>query len=220
MAAPSPTPTPSGKKAKVKLELKDTTIPVKLTEGNAITSAMLSAPDFSGITDIINQAKDATKALEDAKKEKDIAEETAQQKVATQDAKERAYDEIFTILGGRVDEIAKGDKAIIDKAAMKSYYPGKGGPVGEMPQVKNLNLSAGDMEGEIDAHWDSIKGAKSFNVQWSSDTPDNWKPFATVTKSSVTFGGHGSGIKIWLRVAALGTAGQGPWSDPAFKFTP
>lgn len=218
MAAPGPTP--SDKKAKVKLELREKDVAQKIAFGKAVTTAMLAAPEFSGITAAINTAKDIVSALDTSKTQKDLAEEAAQAATANQDHKTNAFDIAFTELGNLVDNIAKGDKEIIDKAAMGHYYPGKSGPVGNMPQVKNLNLSAGDMEGELDAHWDSIKGAKSYNLQWSSDTPDNWKPYSTVTKSNASLSGFGSGIKIWVRVAAIGAAGQGPWSDPAFRFTP
>lgn len=222
MAEPSPTPTPSpiGKKAKVKLELQDTSVSVKISDGKAITAAMLLATEFSGITALINEAKDATTDLENAKKAKDIAEEAAQSATATQEHKETAYDTVFTTLANRVDEIAKGDKAIIDKAAMKSFFPGKAAPIGELPQVKNLNLSVGDNEGELDAQWDKIKGASSYTIQRSVEVTTNWVHAGTSTKTSFTLGGLGSGIKMWVRVAAVGSAGQGPWSDPAVRFTP
>jgi hypothetical protein len=29
-----------------------------------------------------------------------------------------------------------------------------------------------------------------------------------------------SGTKYWFKVAGLGSAGQGPWSDPATKIAP
>jgi hypothetical protein len=40
-------------------------------------------------------------------------------------------------------------------------------------------------------------------------------PPATATKSKATVTGLTSGTRYWFRVAAIGSAGQGPWSDPA-----
>ena len=40
------------------------------------------------------------------------------------------------------------------------------------------------------------------------------------TKSSTTVKNLTSGTKYWIRVAAFGAAGQGPWSDPATKVAP
>jgi hypothetical protein len=41
-----------------------------------------------------------------------------------------------------------------------------------------------------------------------------------VTKSSATVTGLTSGQRVGFRVAAIGAAGQGPWSDPATQIVP
>jgi len=46
---------------------------------------------------------------------------------------------------------------------------------------------------------------------------DGWKPAGVVTKSKHTVTGLTVGQKYWIRVAAVGAAGQGPWSDPATR---
>ena len=40
------------------------------------------------------------------------------------------------------------------------------------------------------------------------------------TKSSFTITGLTSVARYWFRVAAVGAAGQGPWSDQAMKMVP
>ena len=59
-------------------------------------------------------------------------------------------------------------------------------------------------------------------VQKSPDpiSPTSWQQASVVTKSKTTVSGLTSGTKYWFRVAAVGTAGQGPWSDPATKLAP
>jgi hypothetical protein len=47
-----------------------------------------------------------------------------------------------------------------------------------------------------------------------------WRHAFVVTKSSASVPGLVSGKRHWFRVAALGAAGQGPWSDPATKTAP
>ena len=46
-------------------------------------------------------------------------------------------------------------------------------------------------------------------------TASSWQQVGFSTKSKFTVPGLTSGTKYWFRVAAIGTAGQAPWSDPA-----
>lgn len=44
-----------------------------------------------------------------------------------------------------------------------------------------------------------------------------WTTCPPHTKSKCTVPGLTAGTKYWFRVAAVGVAGQGPWSDPALR---
>jgi chitodextrinase len=46
-------------------------------------------------------------------------------------------------------------------------------------------------------------------------TPGSWKQAGFSTKAKFSVRGLASGTRYWFRVAALGTAGQGPWSQHA-----
>jgi len=220
MAAPPP-PIPIDKKARTKQELEDKSIAQKLTYGPSVTSSMTAAGAlFASLTAKIEAAETATEELDEAKEAADNARAASEAATDVQHTKVLAYDSAFTELGRGVDDVAKGDKTIIDKAAMESFFPGKASPIGELPQVKNLSLTIGDNEGELDGHFDKVKGASSYNIEKAITNPENWMHAASSTKTSFTLSGLGSGVKIWVRVSALGSAGQGPWSDPAFKFTP
>ncbi|MEI6236400.1 MAG: fibronectin type III domain-containing protein [Planctomycetota bacterium] len=76
-----------------------------------------------------------------------------------------------------------------------------------------------DMDGTVDLTWDKVRGANSYMIQKSPDpiTGGSWTMGAISTKSSATLSGLTSGTKYWFRVAAIGAAGQGAWSDPATK---
>jgi hypothetical protein len=80
----------------------------------------------------------------------------------------------------------------------------------------------GDFEGSVDVAVDRVRGAGSYLVQKSQtpDTPGSWQQAAISTKSSCTVTGLTSGQHYWFRVAAIGAAGQGPWSDQADKQAP
>ncbi len=98
-----------------------------------------------------------------------------------------------------------------------------GTPVGPMPQVTNLAISAGDHDGELDLMWDPVYGVKSYEV-WSSPDPmteTSWKFVLTSGKSTAALKSLTSGSKVWVRVRAIGADPEpGPWSDPAVKTVP
>jgi len=97
-----------------------------------------------------------------------------------------------------------------------------GTPVGTPTQVLNLVLTEGDNEGSLDYAHDPTRGAKSNEVQTSVDpvTPSSWTYKMTAPKSSGTIPGLTTGTRVWVRVRAIGSAGEGPWSDPAVKTVP
>lgn len=211
------------KKAKVKQDLFGKSVDQKITYGAEVTSSMKEADGgklFEKQKEKIAAAEAATKAIKEAKEAADKASAASKAATDTQHTAEEMYDMAFTELGRGVDDTAKGDKTIIDKAGMQSFFPGKAAPIGELPQVQNLSLTEGDNPGELDGHHDPVNGASSYLIQKSITTDDNFTFAATSTSSSFTLTGLGSGVKVWVRVAAVGSAGTGPFSDPAVKFTP
>jgi hypothetical protein len=85
-----------------------------------------------------------------------------------------------------------------------------------------LSATEGDHDGEIDLSWDTVKGAKTYVIERSPDppTPTSWAHDAVSPKSSLTVSGLVSGTRYWFRVAAVTSAGQSGFSDPATKIAP
>lgn len=211
------------KKHKVKQNLYVKTISERLVYGDAVVEAIETAEGgnlFKPIADKISAAQKKLKDLEKAKLKKDEAEAKLKAATSTQLEMQKSFDLVFRSLARGVDEIAKGDKAIIDKAAMDSYLSGKNPAIGKLSIVENLSLAAGKNEGELIGKWKGVKGALSYLVHISFNTPDNWEYAGVSTNRKIILKKLGSGKQIWARVAAIGTAGQGAWSDPATKFTP
>src|SRR5204862_3951863 len=96
-------------------------------------------------------------------------------------------------------------------------------PIGPLPQVLNLVVTAGDNDGTLDVAFDPVRGAQSYELQTSVDpvSPTSWAFKMSAGKSSATVNGFTSGAKMWIRVRAVGAANAtGPWSDPAVKTVP
>jgi hypothetical protein len=83
-------------------------------------------------------------------------------------------------------------------------------------------VTAGDHDGELNAQWDPVHGAKTYEVQTSPDpfTATSWSKTKSVTPSSVVLTGFTSGARIWVRVRAIGTGGEGNWSSEISKIVP
>ncbi len=144
---------------------------------------------------------------------------TAQASTATRDTNVAGLKALLSQEADYVQNASGGDAAKIESSGMSVRAPSTP-PVGPMPQVMDLVLTAGDFEGTLDAMWDRVHGAMSYEVQVSPDPPGAFAPKMTSTKSSATIEGLTSGAKRWVRVRAVGAAGPGRWSDPAYKVVP
>ena len=122
---------------------------------------------------------------------------------------------------GYVDSKSGGVVATIELAGMGVRRDST--PIGPMPQVEHLAVTAGDHDGELDLVWDPVPGASSYEIWLSPDpmTETGWKFAKSSPKSSAMLLGLTSATKVWVRVRAIGADPQeGPWSDPAVKVVP
>ena len=120
-----------------------------------------------------------------------------------------------------VENITNGDRVKIESAGMSVRADAS--PIGPMPQVLNLVVTADDNDGALDAAWDPVRGAGSYEVQVSVDpvSPTSWAFKEVSNKSTVVLNNFTSGAKMWARVRAIGADNnKGPWSDPAVKTVP
>lgn len=93
-------------------------------------------------------------------------------------------------------------------------------PIGQLPAPADFMPTMGDMPGEVDLSWSRMKGARAYVVEYREQgTTGAWLQ-KMATKSRVTVTGLTSGKTYVFRVAALGAAGQGPWSLEAARMAP
>ncbi|MEN6533202.1 MAG: fibronectin type III domain-containing protein [Bryobacteraceae bacterium] len=150
----------------------------------------------------------------------DTAKAAAETALATRDANVTVLKGLLTQLAAYVENVSGGDAVKIESAGM-SVRSSRTPPT--VPgQVLDLALTAGDFAGTLDVAFDPESGAKSYEVQTSPDpmSEASWVFKMSLAKSSGTIEGLTSGAKVWVRVRAIGSAGAGPWSDPATKVVP
>jgi len=205
--------------AKVKLKLSDKSDSELLTftqqhiaamTGNAnFTTPAPAAVPFQALYDNFESALDTA----------ELAASTAKQKTVLKDSARAALEQGLIQRGSYVDLTAAGDEAKI----LTSNFPVREAPlpIGELPAPVDFLATMGDMSGEIDLVWSRVHGAKSYVVQHSPyATPRAWSQATIVTGSKATITDCTPGELCVFRVAAVGAAGQGPWSDESVKMSP
>ena len=207
--------------AKVKLGLKELSPDQKVDLANTIKTAMTGNANFTTpnpplatIATLTTNAQtkialcNTTRALLDTQ-------------LSDRDAALAALSNGLTQEADYVQNVSGGDRTTIESAGMS--VRDDGAPIGTPTQVLNLVLTEGDFEGTLDAAWDRVRGASSFEIQISVDpiTPTSWAFKQSASKSSATISGLTSGAKLWMHVRAIGAGNTpGPWSDPATKVVP
>ena len=95
-------------------------------------------------------------------------------------------------------------------------------PIGTPQRPESIKATEGLKNGSVDLKWKAVRGARSYVVRITATVADasSWKQVLVVTKAAATIEGLTSGTLYWFQVAAVGAAGQGPWSDPATKVAP
>lgn len=206
--------------AKVKLGTNKMTPDEILALANQIITAMTGNATFPAP----NPTLTALTALKNTATTKVAAQKAAQltAKQATDD-RDAALDALLIALGQlalHVENVSAGDAVKIQSAGMTVKAPAL--PPTVPDQVLNLAVSAGDNDGELDAQWDPVRGAKSYQIQTSPDpiTPTSWHDATPSSGSKSIIGGLPSGTRVWVRVRAINKRGPGPWSDPATKIVP
>jgi hypothetical protein len=217
---PDPSPTPRKHMSKIKLNLGSLNVEQKITLGNNIKTAMTANAVFPTPNPTLPNYGTAVTSLTT----KNAAVVALQSQLGTalsdRDAAELNFDVLTRQLASYVDNIAVGDPVKIQSAGMD--VKATPAPIGVPNMPSNLSLTASDADGQLDVHWDRVRGAKSYEIQTSPDpiTLTSWQNRSSVTKSAAILAGLTSGTKVWVHIRAIGASGPGAWSDPATKVVP
>jgi len=122
-------------------------------------------------------------------------------------------------LANYVQNASGGDPAKIQSAG----FPVRNtpAPIGPLPAPGELEAQPSQTEGYVNIRWKCVKGASSYVVERAQDASQlNWTQALTTTKSRGVVNTMISGARYWFRVAAVGAAGQGAWTDSISKIVP
>ncbi len=205
--------------AKVKLELSKKNTSEKAVLGNKVVTNMTENPNFPNPNPTLDVLRTATDNMSSAANEVEAARKTVQVKMSLLSQQESIFDGVITQMGTYVDNTSNGDEAIILSAGMDIQK--EKSPASLPDKITSVNATSGDSAGEIDLSWDRVNNAKSYVVETAINaTSLEWKHALISTKSKAELTGLTTGAAYQIRVAAVGSLGQGPWSDPVLKVAP
>lgn len=130
-------------------------------------------------------------------------------------AKEKARAELkstVTRLAAYVESAAAGDASAILGTGMQVRQTG--GHSDRLPAPANLDSAPGHLEGEIRLTWRGVPGAKTYEIAYKQHLDAApWAHSKTATKRKASVPRLQPGVVYAFRVRAIGTAGEGAWSD-------
>ena len=114
-----------------------------------------------------------------------------------------------------------GPKALKQVAANSREIAGALGEAREVP-VRVVFKPVIKSAEEATALCLEANGAPTYVVEKTASLaePVSWELVRTTTRGKLLANGLTSGTKYWFRIAASGSAGQSPWSDPVGKVAP
>src|SRR6266849_2212639 len=207
--------------SKAKLNFRGLTVVAKIAKAKQIVAALTGNANFPNPNPPLSEVTAVVTKTETKSSERDAAQQLSKTRTSELNACEDELDGVMSQVAAYVDSVAGGDEAMIHSAGLDTRAAATS-TTQPPPAPTALDSTIGDRDGELDASWDTVAGARSYVIETSEDPPTatRWKHAGVSTKSKFTISGLQSGRRYWIRVAAINTAGQSGWSDPATKIAP
>ncbi|MFN8284030.1 MAG: fibronectin type III domain-containing protein [Chitinophagales bacterium] len=208
------------KKQKAILNLSRKSVTEVVTKGGSIILKMTGNATFPTPMPELNSIQLQIDVVNSKLAEQKEAFKTYQQKTVELENEKDNLIGLLELLGNYVNKNADGDVAKILSAGYDVKKAST--PAGLLPSPLNVLAKEGANSGDIVVSWKSMKGAKSYLVDMTYDVSDEeqWTFQAAVVKAKCFISGIDSGTRVWVRVSAVNSAGQGAYSDPATKVAP
>ena len=204
--------------SKIKLGLRKLNAEELIQFIRQIIKNLLGNTNFPATTPTSAAVTTAVNDYETALNNENSAYEVAKSLTVIAHQKRTVLELLTNQLANNIENLSGGDEAKIKSSGMNTVSkPVRTKSVLSKPLA--LAATSSDKDGEIDLHWDAVKGAKSYRIEICLNPLDKntWGQCKTSTKSKVTVPGLISGQGYWFRVCSIDTNGESGWSDTAFK---
>lgn len=205
--------------AQIKVGISNKSVPDKIQFARQIVLDMTGNGNFTTPAPALAAITAAANALEAAYNDAQAARQTAKSLTSLQNQKDAELMLLLMQEANYVQNASRGDRAKIES----SGFGVRNAPslIGPLPAPANVTVVPTEESGAVGMNWDKVRGARSYIVERATDAPQlDWVPAISTTKSKALINTITSGTKYWFRVAGVGAAGQGPWSDAVAKYAP
>jgi hypothetical protein len=206
--------------SKVKLHLQNLPIAEKLALARRILAKIKNNPDLPQAQALVAPTEAEVDALEAAETKVQGSRQQTIADTLARDAQETKTDQMLRVMGDAVEKETGGDAAKIHGAGLETAA--EKSPIGELPAPTHLAVTQGDEDGELSVSCDKVRGASSYLWEVTDDATgkSGWRMGGVSTKSRYDIQELTSGTRYHVRVAAIGAAGQSPFSDAIAKVAP
>jgi hypothetical protein len=162
----------------------------------------------------------AAAALETAYNSAQAARANAKEQTSIMNKKVNALETLVMQEASYVQSVSGGDKATIESAGFG--VRSEATRIGQLEAPSHVKIVPGQTDGTVNISWQKVRGAKAYNIERAMDSSHglDWTAALASSKTRAVVNSMNSGHRYWFRVAAVGAAGQGPWSDPISKIAP
>jgi hypothetical protein len=206
--------------SKIKLNFGRLSIPEKIARARQIIAALTGNTNFTSPHPTLAEMTAAIDSLKTADDDAQAARRTAKRLTAARDHEEDDLDQLVTQLVGYVESVSGGDEALIMSAGLETRSdPTTDTSAPDAPET--LATTTGNHDGEVELSWDTVRGARSYVIERTTDPQAGpWTHAGVTPRSSLIVEGLESGKRYYFRVAAVTLNGQSPWSNHAVKVAP
>ena len=206
--------------ALVKVGVTKMSVPAKIQFTRQIILDMTNNPNFAAPSPDLDTLSEAAAGLESAYNAALQARANAKMQTSVMGQKSALLDSLLMQEASYVQNSSGGDKAKIESAGFDVRDTPT--PIGQLPPPPEPKAVPSHNAGTINLSWKKVRGAKSYIVERATDSNQalEWSAAAASTKTKAIVNTMTSGLRYWFRIAAIGSAGQGGWSEPISKIAP
>ena len=211
----SPAPQPKKNMSQITTNLSNLTVDQKIARGGSIISKSTNNPLVPGNGPTLSVFSTEQAAFNAANTAVQGARDSLRQQLAARDAVEQRWTAACNTLAD-FTQIATGGNEVSILSTGFGVRAART-PAQPLTAPTALSVQTNGSPGISKLRWNPVTGAVSYLVQCSPEpiTETSWTQVATPTKANVEIPGADPGKPCWFRSAAVGPAGEGPWSGPA-----
>ena len=212
---PAPQPNSNKRMSQITTNISGLSVDSKIARGACIISKSTGNPLVPGNGPTLAAFSAEQSAFITANTAVLSARENLRQQTAARAAAEKRWTDKCNNLADFTQIATNGDEVAILSTGFG--VRGANTPPQPVAAPENLKVSTNGSPGISKLRWKPVTGAVSYLVEMSPDpiTNDSWVQVDTPTKASAEIPGAEPGTACWFRTAAVGAAGDGPWSEPA-----